>query len=236
MKPRVFLSQPYGHQTVATPSSLLNPSRPKPQEHRERNHTQESPHPTPERKLKRARSAREEGTVPGQGSRPVTYGAVRAGTGRRPSLRRKIEHLVSEGDIEGAFRLALASGAERDILRVMSSTGHPRVFRRCLGIETRNRLFGFIARVISVGQYTDHALPWVFEIVQAGEARALPTAVRMQLAGALYGLASSPNDQGLIAARLGPHLSLAAAGSSPPPINPSGGHSISFDELFTEAG
>lgn len=79
-------------------------------------------------------------------------------------------------------------------------------------METRDRLFAFLARIISSGRYVEHALPWVFEIVQHGEAKSLPLAVRMQLAGALHGLAASPTEQGVMAARLGPHFSLAVLG------------------------
>lgn len=81
-------------------------------------------------------------------------------------------------------------------------------------METRDRLFAFVARTISAGQYAEHALPWVFELVRAGEAKGLPLAVRMQLAGALHGLAASPTDQGVVAARLGPYLSLSSVGRS----------------------
>lgn len=84
--------------------------------------------------------------------------------------------------------------------------------RHRLGMETRNNLFAFLARTISAGQYAEHALPWVFEIVRAGQTRCLSLAVRMQLAGALHGLAASPTDQGVVAARLGPYLSLTCVG------------------------
>lgn len=117
-------------------------------------------------------------------------------------------------DFEQAFRLALTSGTERDVLRLMASAGGPDLCRRRLGMETRDRLFAFLARTISGGLYAEHALPWVFELVRAGEARALSLAVRMQLAGALHGLAASPTDQGVMAAKLGPYLSLTSVGRS----------------------
>lgn len=104
------------------------------------------------------------------------------------------------------------SGTERDVLRLMRSAGGPGACRHRLGMETRDLLFAFLARVISARQYSEHALPWIFEIVQAGEARSLPLAVRMQVAGSLHGLAASPTDQGVLAARLGPHLSLTVLG------------------------
>lgn len=96
----------------------------------------------------------------------------------------------------------------------MGSAGGPDLCRHRLGMETRDRFFAFVARTISSGKYAEHALPWVFELVRAGEARGLPLAVRMQLAGALHGLAASPTDQGVMAARLGPYLSLASVGRS----------------------
>lgn len=130
---------------------------------------------------------------------------------------------MARGDIEGAFRLALGSGNERDILRLMGNTGGPDTCRRRLGMETRDRVFAFVARIISAGQYAEHALPWVFDLVQSGEAKSLPLAVRMQLAGALHGLATSPTDQGVMAARLGPHLSLATVGRSSPTDAAEGG-------------
>lgn len=129
-------------------------------------------------------------------------------------LRRFIAHLVERGDVEGAFRTALSSGTERDVLRLMGSAGGPDLCRHRLGMETRDRFFAFVARTISAGQYTEHALPWVFELVRAGEAKGLPLAVRMQLAGALHGLAANPTDQGIMAARLGPYLSLLSVGRS----------------------
>lgn len=122
--------------------------------------------------------------------------------------------MVERGDVERAFRTALSSGTERDVLRLMGSVGGPDLCRHRLGMETRDRFFAFVARTISAGQYAEHALPWVFELVRAGEARGLPLAVRMQLAGALHGLAASPTDQGVMAARLGPYLSLSSVGRS----------------------
>lgn len=130
-------------------------------------------------------------------------------------LRRDIELLAQRGDVESAFRLALKSGSERDVLRLMGSaahTGSPEACQRQLGMETRDRLFAFVARVISAERYVEHVLPWVFGLVKAGEARSLPLAIRMQLAGSLHGLAASPNDQGVMAARLGPYFSLASMG------------------------
>ena len=100
------------------------------------------------------------------------------------------------------------------MLRLMGRAGGPDLCRRRLGMETRARLFAFVARTISAGQYAEYALPWVFELVRSGEAKRLPLAVRMQLAGALHGLAASPTDQGVVAARLGPYLSLASVGRS----------------------
>ena len=129
-------------------------------------------------------------------------------------VRRQIALLVRREDFEQAFRLALASGTDRDVLRLMGSAGGPDLCRRRLGMETRDRLFAFLARMISGGLYAEHALPWVFELVRAGEARALSLAVRMQLAGALHGLAASPTDQGVMAAKLGPYLSLTSVGRS----------------------
>lgn len=110
--------------------------------------------------------------------------------------------------------MVLLSGTERDVLRLMGSAGGPDLCRHRLGIETRDRLFAFVARAISGGQCIEYVLPWVFELVRAGEAKALSLAVRMQLAGALHGLAASPNDQGIMAARLGPYLSLVSVGRS----------------------
>ncbi|CAM9712937.1 unnamed protein product, partial [Laminaria digitata] len=129
-------------------------------------------------------------------------------------VRRQIALLVRREDFEQAFRLALASGTERDVLRLMGSAGGPDLCRRRLGMETRDRLFAFLARTISSGLYAEHALPWVFELVREGEARALSLSVRMQLAGALHGLAASPTDQGVMAAKLGPYLSLTSVGRS----------------------
>lgn len=120
--------------------------------------------------------------------------------------------MLKRGDIEGAFRTALSSGTERDVLRLMGKAGGPDLCRHRLGMDTRDSLFAFLARTISAGQYAEHALPWVFELVRAGETRCLSLAVRMQLAGALHGLAASPTDQGVVAARLGPYLSLTSVG------------------------
>lgn len=129
-------------------------------------------------------------------------------------MKRDIGLLAERGDVEGAFRVALSSGTERDVLRLMGRAGGPDLCRPRLGMETRARLFAFVARAISAGRYAEHALPWVFELVRSGEARSLPLAVRMQLAGALHGLAASPTDQGVVAARLGPYLSLTSVGRS----------------------
>ncbi|CAM9288605.1 unnamed protein product [Ectocarpus fasciculatus] len=131
---------------------------------------------------------------------------------RTTRLRRDVGQLVKHGEIEHAFRTALSSGTERDVLWLMGSAGGPDLCRHRLGMETRDRLFAFVARVVSAGKYAEHALPWVFELVRAGEAKGLPLAVRMQLAGALHGLAASPTDHGVMAARLGPYLSLVSLG------------------------
>ncbi|CAM9382975.1 unnamed protein product [Ectocarpus sp. 6 AP-2014] len=133
-------------------------------------------------------------------------------TRRTTRLRRDVGQLVKCGEIEHAFRTALSSGTERDVLWLMGSAGGPDLCRHRLGMETRDRLFAFVARVVSGGKYAEHALPWVFELVRAGEAKGLPLAVRMQLAGALHGLAASPTDHGVMAARLGPYLSLVSLG------------------------
>lgn len=130
-------------------------------------------------------------------------------------MKQDVGVLLKRGDVESAFRLALSSGTERDVLRLMGKAGGPDLSRHRLGMETRNHLFAFLARTISAGRYAEHALPWVFEIVRAGEARSLSLAVRMQLAGALHGLAASPTDQGVVAARLGPYLSLTTVGRPP---------------------
>lgn len=185
----------------------------------------------PSRKLKRSRSARmpETENILKAGGKPklkpkaesvrATASRIVAMTNdssahRLRHLRRDIGLLVQSGDIDGAFRLALRSGTERDVLRLMGSAGGPDLCRRRLGMGVRDRLFAFIARTISGGKYAEHALPWVFEVVRAGEARALPLAVRMQLAGALHGLATNPTDQGVMAAKLGPYLSLTCMGRS----------------------
>lgn len=129
-------------------------------------------------------------------------------------LARHVRACLAKGDVEGSFRTVLLSGTERDVLRLMGSAGGPDLCRHRLGVETRDRLFAFVARVISAGQCAEYVLPWVFELVRAGEAKALSLAVRMQLAGALHGLAASPTDQGVMAARLGPYLSLVSVGRS----------------------
>lgn len=140
--------------------------------------------------------------------------SVAAGSAKRKGrFRREIARFLEHGNFDDAFRLALGSGSERDILRLMGGIrGGPSTCRRLIGLETRDKLFAFVARAISAERYAEHALPWVFDIVQAGEAKSLPFAVRMQLAGALHGLAASPTDQGVMAARLGPYLSLTAVG------------------------
>lgn len=200
----------------------------------DRSRTADSPNRMSSRKLKRPRSGRTAGsddkaTTPNKqnegkhrtkpnfnnSATPAAAGATGVRGARSTTrVRCDIGLLVDKGDIEGAFRLALRSGTQRDVLRLMGSAGGPDLCRRRLGMETRDRLFAFVARTISGGQYAEHALPWVFELVRAGKARALPLAVRMQLAGALHGLAASPTDQGVMAARLGPYLSLTSVGRS----------------------
>lgn len=146
------------------------------------------------------------GKLPTSGEKVATAGV--------PRLRRKLKGMIEHGNIEEAFRLVLTSGNERDILRLMGTAGPPDTCRRQLGVETRDLLYVFIARTISSGSYTEHVLPWVFGLVKAGEARALSLAVRMQLAGSLHGLAASPTEQGVMAARLGPYLSLTSIGGT----------------------
>lgn len=204
-------------------TQILQPPSPTSQE---RLHGRDSPSRTFTRKFKRLRSSRvQQKTVPVslRGSR---YRYSTCDPTRQKNIRRKTERLVAQGDIDGAFRLVLASGNERDVVRLMGNTGGPRAYRRRMGMETRDHLFAFFARLISSGQYAEYVLPWVFELVQAGEARSLPIGVRMQLAGALHGLAAAPTSQGVMAARLGPHLSLATLGRSSPSSN------VECGELF----
>lgn len=198
----------------------------------ERPHTATSPSASPSRKVKKRprptpSAFTDKSNLPKEGKHapkvrhPDTFSRGHTGDGgiTKPSrgaaqIRRDIGLLIQNRDIEGAFRLGLRSGTERDVLRLMSDVGGPDLCRRRLGMETRDRLYAFFAKIISSGQYVEHALPWVFELVRAGEARALPLAIRMQLAGALHGLAANPTDQGIMAARLGPYLSLTSVGRS----------------------
>ncbi|CAM9446255.1 unnamed protein product, partial [Discosporangium mesarthrocarpum] len=137
-----------------------------------------------------------------------TVARARAGAGHHTRLNRELLHLVRKGDTERAFRMALDSGRERDMLRVMGRAGGPGACLRCgLGMETRARLFSFISRAISASLYTEHVLPWVFELAQRGEASLLPCDVRVELGSALHGLAAVPTDVGVMAARLGPYVS-----------------------------
>lgn len=145
-------------------------------------------------------------------SNPASGAGNARSTRSTTSLKRDLGLLLERGDVESAFRRALSSGTDREVLRLMGKAGGPDLCRPRLGMETRNSLFAFLARTISAGQNAEHALPWVFEIVRAGETRGLSLAVRMQLAGALHGLAASPTDQGVVAARLGPYLSLTSVG------------------------
>lgn len=173
----------------------------------------------PGRRLKRSRSGQTAASYRGKpsndGPKPAdSTGNVRSTRGTT-KLRRAVGVLLERGDIESAFRTALSSGTERDVLWLMGKVGGPDLCRQRLGMETRNNLFAFLARTISAGHYAEHALPWVFELVRSGETRSLSLAVRMQLAGALHGLAASPTDQGVVAARLGPYLSLISVGRPP---------------------
>lgn len=160
---------------------------------------------------RRPRSVSAPGLAGNASVKSPTFGD-KVATAAIPRLRRELKGMVEHGHIEEAFRLVLTSGNERDILRLMGTAGSPDTCRRQLGVETRDRLFVFIARTISSGRYTEHVLPWVFGLVKAGEARALSLAVRMQLAGSLHALAASPTDQGVMAARLEPYLSLTSVG------------------------
>eukprot|EP00903_Cladosiphon_okamuranus_P007632 g7401.t1 len=176
-----------------------------------------STHPPPGRNLKRPRSGEAPSSRGEQPSNATPKSASCADnhvryTQRTANLKQDVRMLLERGDVESAFRLVLSSGTERDVLRLMGKAGGPDLSRHRLGMETRNKLFAFLARTISAGQYAEHALPWVFEIVRAGETRSLSLAVRMQLAGALHGLSASPTDQGIVAARLGPYLSLTTVG------------------------
>lgn len=172
----------------------------------------------PGRKLKRPRSGQTASSYRGKpnNATPKPAGSTRNARSTRSTtnLKRDIGLRLERGDIESAFRTTLSSGTDRDVLRLMTKAGGPDLCRHRLGMETRNNLFAFLARTISAGQYAEHALPWVFELVRAGETRCLSLAVRMQLAGALHGLAASPTDQGVVAARLGPYLSLTSVGRS----------------------
>ncbi|CAM9948679.1 unnamed protein product [Scytosiphon promiscuus] len=197
-------------------------------------HSDESPTSSPPpRKLKRRRSSRTMGsaksTCPSRRETPNSAsgrdadkrsldpaggGGSQPPTRRRTRLTRDIKRCLDVGDVESAFRAVLNSGTEREVLRLMGIAGGPDLCRQRLGMETRDRLFAFVARTISGGRCIEHVLPWVFELVRAGEAKTLSLAVRMQLAGALHGLAASPTDEGIMAARLGPYLSLVSVGRS----------------------
>eukprot|EP00752_Nemacystus_decipiens_P002970 g2759.t1 len=172
--------------------------------------------PSGRRKLKRPRSSQAASSShhkPNNStSKPARGPGNPRSTRRTTNLKRDLGLLLEGGDVESAFRKALSSGTERDVLRLMGKAGGPDLCRHRLGMETRDHLFAFLARTISAGRYAEHALPWVFEIVRAGETRGLSLTVRMQLAGALHGLAASPTDQGVVAARLGPYLSLTSVG------------------------
>lgn len=173
-------------------------------------------HSPPGRELKRPHPGQTASSHRGKPTRATPKPASSTGNARSTrastKLKQDIGLLLECGDVESAFRVALSSGTERDVLRLMGKAGGPDMCRHRLGMETRNKLFAFVARTISTGKYAEHALPWVFELVRAGETRCLSLAVRMQLAGALHGLAASPTDQGVLAARLGPYLSLTSMG------------------------
>jgi len=120
------------------------------------------------------------------------------------SLWREVQWLLHCGEVETAFQRVLDSCSRNDLLRLMGKSGASSLRR--ISDNTLVKLMNQLSNMLTDGVYVDHLLPWIFTMVQTSMVKRLPLCLRENIAGGLLKLSESPDEHGVLAAKLHRHL------------------------------